>query len=198
MNTNHLRHPHPAAAFRRLLWCLTLFVVSPARPVAAIEGAELLGTKAPEWRLTHWLNSEPLTLKSLAGKVVLVRWWTAPQCPYCAATAPALNEFHATFREAGLQVVGLYHHKAPGPLPVRHVEMSAAQFGFRFPVATDPEWQTLREWWLRTDRRRWTSVTFLLDRRGTIRHIHPGGEYVKGDPAYLELRAQIEKLLAEK
>ena len=38
------------------------------------------------------------TLDALAGKVVLVRWWTAPTCPYCAATAPALNEFHETFR----------------------------------------------------------------------------------------------------
>jgi hypothetical protein len=33
---------------------------------------------------------------------------------------------------------------------------------------------------------------------GVIRHIHPGGEYVKGDPDYAEMKSQIETLLQEK
>ena len=43
----------------------------------------------------------------------------------------------------------------------------------------------------------WTSVTFLLDRRGVIRHVHPGGAYVEGDAAHAEMTAAIERLLAE-
>ena len=195
-----LRHSRVTHFVRRtiLLVATALVATFPTTPSFATDGDELLGRKAPEFRVTHWLNSPPLTMKALAGKVVLVRWWTAPHCQFCAATAPALNEFHDSFGEQGLQVIGLYHHKAPGPLDPSAVPEFVRKFGFKFPVAIDPEWRTLNAWWLQKDKRRWTSVTFLLDRTGTIRHRHPGGQYVKGDAAYRELRTQIEKLLAEK
>ena len=177
-------------------FCLLLLCAAVASAVAADE--KPLGQPAPEWQLTNWLHSAPLTLKQLQGKVVLVRWWTAPQCPYCRATAPALNEFHSSYRDKGLRVIGVYHHKAAAPLDPQAVKDFAAQFGFQFPVAIDPEWRTLRRWWLDHDDRRWTSVSFLLDRRGVIRHVHPGGQYVKGDPDYAAMKAKLEELLAEK
>ena len=158
----------------------------------------LLGRKAPEWLGPEWLNAPPRALRELAGKVVLVRWWTAPHCPYCRATAPALNEFHREFRERGLEVIGFYHHKSPEPLTHGAVKQYAARLGFEFPIAIDPDWRTLKQWWLDRGEERWTSVSFLLDRRGVVRHIHPGGEYVKGDPDYAALKAKIEQLLAEK
>jgi hypothetical protein len=46
------------------------------------EGAELIGQRFKSWDVRHWINSEPLTLDSLRGKVVLIRWWTAPGCPF--------------------------------------------------------------------------------------------------------------------
>lgn len=159
------------------------------------EGEELIGTTAQEWTVTHWLNSPPLTLKSLKGKVILVRWWTAPGCPYCAASAPALNEFHQLYRDKGLVVIGFYHHKSPKPLNPDEVPRLAKQFGFEFPVAIDPEWVTLRRWWLAGRKKSWTSVSFLIDREGVIRYIHPGGAYVKGNPDYLALRQKIEGLI---
>src|SRR5205085_8976732 len=113
-----------------------------------LAGDSPVDTRPPEWEATHWLNSKPLTLEGLAGKVVLVRWWTAPGCPYCAATAPALNELHASYKGKGLVVVGLYHHKSDTPLDPAAVRRSAEKFGFRFPVAIDPGWRTLRRWWL--------------------------------------------------
>ena len=158
----------------------------------------MLGRKAPDWAGMFWVNSTPLTLPELAGKVVLIRWWTAPGCPYCRATAPALNEFHQHYRDRGLQVIGFYHHKSAEPLDVATVQEHISRLGFEFPVAIDPEWRTLKQWWLNGDSRRWTSVSFLLDRRGVLRHIHPGGEYVKGDRDYRILEAKIEELLAEK
>ena len=90
------------------------------------------------------------------GKVVLVRWWTATGCPYGAATAPALNEFHDRYKGRGLVVIGLYHHKSDAPLDPAAVKRCAEKMGFRFPVAIDPEWKTLRRWWLDGARRRWT------------------------------------------
>lgn len=155
------------------------------------------GKPAPAWQVEHWMNSKPLSLPDLKGKVVLVRWWTAPGCPYCAATAPALNEFHESYRERGLQVIGFYHHKSPGPLVLDEVARHVRRFRFQFPVAIDPDWRTLKQWWLNSDsdQAKWTSVSFLVDRQGRIRHIHPGGEYPPGSADYQVMRARIEEAL---
>ena len=137
---------------------------------------KLIGTQPPDWQVTNWFNSAPLRLEDLRGKVVLVRWWTAPDCPYCKATAPALNEFFETYHRRGLEVIGFYHHKSDEPLDADEVRRSARNFGFNFPNAIDTDWKTLRSWWLNGHDRAWTSVSFLIDRRGIIRHSHPGGQ----------------------
>ena len=50
------------------------------------------------------------------GKVVFVRWFTSPDCPFCSGSAPALRELHSRYAKDGLVVVGMYHHKEPTPL----------------------------------------------------------------------------------
>jgi peroxiredoxin len=167
-----------------------------ARPAGAEPGSDLIGTPARAWQVESWLNSPPLSLAQLRGKVVLVRWWTAPDCPFCAATAPSLNALDAQYRARGLQVIGFYHHKADSPLRREDVARYVETFHFRFPVAIDPSWQTLKQWWW-NGRREWTSVSFLIDRRGVIRHIHPGGKYEPGDADYAAMQRAIERLLAE-
>jgi peroxiredoxin len=172
-----------------LTWLTGLSATQAADP--------LIGRPAPERQLAHWRNSGPLSLKQLRGQAVLVRWWTAPNCELCRTTAPALNEFHTEFAARGLRVIGVYHHKVRPPLDPARVAAHAAELGFKFPVAIDPDWQTLRRWWLDGHDRAFTSVTFLLDRRGVIRHIHPGGQFVKGDADYAALRAKVTEVLAE-
>jgi thiol-disulfide isomerase/thioredoxin len=166
---------------------------------ASGEGAELIGTPAPGWNqkeVSEWIGSPPLAFDSLRGKVVLVRWFMSTECPYCSATAPALNRLHADYKDRGLVVVGMYHHKRPEPLDVAKVRGWARDYGFRFPVAIDRDWRTLRRWWLDGHERRFTSVSFLLDRRGVIRYIHPGGTLAPGTADYPAVRARIEELLA--
>ena len=158
--------------------------------------SKLIGTKAKEWEVEDWLHSNPIHLKDLVGKVVLVRWWTEG-CPFCSATAPSLNEFYDQFHSHGLEVIGLYHHKSDEPLKVERVHSCARQLGFKFPVAIDYDWWTLKRWWLNNSSVAWTSVSFLIDRQGIIRHIHPGGQYVRGDADYQALKAKIEQLLLE-
>jgi peroxiredoxin len=162
------------------------------------EGDELLGKKLSEWYVADWHNSKPLKLKDLEGKVILVRWWTGNGCPLCEATAPALNELHDAYRDRGLVVLGFYHNKTSKPLVPGDVKDAVDRFKFQFPVAVDHDWKTLKDWWLGNSNRKWTSVSFLIDRKGTVRHIHPGGTYAKGDAEYRELRAKIEELLKEK
>ena len=159
------------------------------------EGDDVIGRRPEGWSVRDWSNSEPLKLDALRGKVVLVRWWTAPGCVFCEGSAPALNEFWKQYRDRGLVVVGFYHHKASGPLRLDDVKTQISKLGFEFPVAVDPDWRTLRRWWLDKHDRGWTSVTFLLDQQGVIRHIHPGGAFFKGEPGYDLLKQKIESLL---
>ena len=51
----------------------------------------VLGKPAPDWPELRWAQGGPLALSDLRGKVVLVRFFTDPDCPYCSATAPALK-----------------------------------------------------------------------------------------------------------
>jgi peroxiredoxin len=181
----------------RLLLALSL-LASVAR---ADEGAELIGTRPHPWRVEHWINSPPLTLADLRGQVVLVRWFMSPRCPLCSATAPSLRSFDEQYRARGLRVIGFYHHKDPEPFDLARVADTVKQFGFRFPVAVDPDWRTLKDWWLgdeHHDRNRSaTSASFLIDKHGVIRFVHPGGKYEPGSDGERELRAAIERLLKE-
>lgn len=171
-------------------------VEKPAGPEAA-----LIGTTPPEWRAERWMNTKPLRLASLRGSVVLVRWWTSG-CPFCSATAPALRTFDKTYGPRGLKVIGMYHHKEDTPFDPKVYEDTARTYEFTFPVAFDPEWQDLHAWMRDANGKPvdtgWTSVTFLLDKHGVVRHVHPGGQYVDGDASYGGMQAAIEQLLAEK
>lgn len=158
-------------------------------------GEELLDRPAPQLTVSRWTNSEPLSLADLEGKVVLLRWWTAPGCPFCSATAPSLNTLYERYADRDLVIVGLYHHKSTAPLDREHVERYAESFGFQFPLAIDEGWENLRRWWLDTGERGWTSVSFLLDREGIVRWVHPGGEYPPGSDGYAELEATVQELL---
>jgi peroxiredoxin len=194
---------------RRPLALLVLAACSRAEPdpappartsasnVASREGAELVGTRPPEWQADAWTTPAPLTLAGLRGKVVLARWWTAG-CPFCEASAPALRDMDRRFGPRGLAVIGFYHHKGDGPLDLAVVRETASRYGFTFPLAVDTDWRTLDRWWApRDNRRTFTSVSFLLDRRGVIRLVHPGGQYVRGDGVLEEIERTVEALLAE-
>ncbi|MEQ1860619.1 MAG: redoxin family protein [Chthoniobacteraceae bacterium] len=154
-------------------------------------GRDLLGSRPTEWTFTDWQGSPPLTLAGLRGKAVLIRWWTSPGCPYCSASADSLNAFAKKYRDRGLVVIGAYHHKAQTPLTTEHVTAQATRLGFNFPTAIDHDWRTLNAWWLDKTDRGWTSVTFLIGRDGTIRHIHGGGAFFDGEPGHAALEKAI-------
>ncbi|EEF61242.1 TlpA family protein disulfide reductase [Pedosphaera parvula] len=196
MDIKLVAKPRVKASGWRIRWsALVLLLLVQVFPVLGAD--KLIGTVPPEWEATDWINSAPLKLGDLKGKVVLVRWWTAPTCPFCRATAPALNEFYEKYRETGLEVIGFYHHKSDEPLTQDWVKKYSGEYNFKFPVAIDRDWKTLHRWWLDAEKRDFTSVSFLIDRKGVIRYIHPGGEYVKGDKDYARLKAKIEELLKE-
>ncbi len=139
-------------------------------------GAELLGKPAPAWTFDRWVRGGPLSLAQLRGKVVLLRWWNE-DCRYCRATLPALEQLQRE-HPRDLVVIGVFHPKPPHPVSNAHIVGVASHIRFSGPLAFDGHWRTLNRYWLdgHPDRD-WTSVSFLIDRTGTIRWVHGGGEY---------------------
>jgi len=98
-----------------------------------------------------------------------------------------LNDLHKRYQSDGLVVVGFFHDKSTPPLTPHEVHQVAKIIGFRFPVAVDTDWNTLKRYWLdRESNTGWTSVSFLIDRQGIIRYIHPGGTITQEDAKRLE------------
>jgi peroxiredoxin len=175
-------------------------------PALLLAAAMVVGNPCPELPELRWVQGGPQTLAGLRGRVVLIRFFTDLQCPFCSATAPALNEFDREFRAKGLVVIGLYTPKPrPRPTSVEDVRKTVDAYGFHFPVAIDDRWTALHRLWLdRESGAAWTSASLLIDRRGVVRHVHEGGVFAKdsSDPAarrdYDAMRAAIETLLEEK
>ena len=168
-------------------------------------GQEKIGLPAPSFGLKQWVNSPPLDVEDLRGKVVLVRWWT-DTCELCAATAPALQHLQQEFGDKGLVVIGIFHPKPAGDWNVERVQRAVSKYQFTFPVALDGDWTALRRWWLDGANREYTSVSFILDKNGTIRYVHPGGEYHEANGSrqhamcerdFNQIRSVIASLVSE-
>lgn len=184
-------------------------LLSSLRAMDRAAGDDLIGSAAPPFRFDTWLNTEPVALEALRGRVVLVRWWT-DTCPFCASSAPALRALHEEYADQGFTLIGVFHPKAgrDDPLDVARVQRAVEARQFAFPIAIDWNWRegTLKDWWLTGVDRPATSVTFILDKAGSIRFIHPGMEY--HDPIASDghamcaddmgrIRDTIDRLLAE-
>jgi len=128
----------------------------------ASQAEKVIGTPAPEWNNQQWINSPPLRISDLKGKVILVRFFMDSNCPFCRATAPYLNEFYNAFKDQGLIVIGMYTPKpSPMDVPIEEVRKYVKDYEFQFPVALDNDWATLNKFWLdRVPNADFTSVSF--------------------------------------
>lgn len=149
------------------------------------------------WDVSDWVNSQPLTLKELKGKVVLIRWWTGPDCPHCLSSLPLLQTWQERFRDDGLMVVGLYHHKGPGRAHAEDVDRMVSDRSITFPVAIDWEWKTLKHWYLDHHPADFTSISLLIGRDGVLRFVQERGDLADGNAPARELEAELRKALEE-
>jgi peroxiredoxin len=132
-----------------------------------------------------WVDAEP----DLKGKVVVVRWWTNG-CSLCSTSAPALADLA---RKA--TVVAVYHPKPPRDVAADDVRAWAKKIGMPGALAVDRDWKVLDRW-MAPGKRAFTSLTFVLDRKGKVRYVHSGGAIEAADAK--ELSQQIDAILAEK
>ena len=141
---------------------------------------------APELATSEWINSEPLKLPDLRGRVVLIEFWTFG-CINCRNTLPHVNSWHDRYREKGLTVIAVHSPEFDEEKNVEHLRREVASLGIRYPVLTDNDYQTWKAYKVEA----WPTV-FLLDKQGRIRWMRVG------EGGYNETEERIQKLLAEK
>ena len=141
---------------------------------------------APELSAGDWINSEPLKLQELRGRVVLIEFWTFG-CINCRNTLPFIKDWDKRYRDKGLTVIGVHSPEFAEERIVENLRRQVASLGITYPVVTDNDYQT----WNAYDVVAWPT-TFLLDKQGRIRLRHVG----EGD--YEDTDRLIQKLLAEK
>ncbi|HET8872463.1 MAG TPA: thioredoxin family protein, partial [Gaiellaceae bacterium] len=130
-------------------------------------------SRAPEIRgIADWINTKPLSLGQLRGKVVLIDFWTY-SCVNCLRTLPHVEAWDRAYRKDGLVVIGVHSPEFPFERVPGNVRTAVRKLGIRYPVALDNDFATWRayanEYW---------PAKYLIDRTGRVRYVHFGeGEY---------------------
>ncbi|HEX7246060.1 MAG TPA: cytochrome c biogenesis protein DipZ [Solirubrobacterales bacterium] len=171
-----------------------------ARDAVAASGGRPSGLSvigpAPEFVGTQrWFNTpgdEPLTMRSLRGRVVLVDFWTYT-CINCLRTLPYLTAWDRTYRKDGLTIVGVHSPEFPFEKDAHNVEEAIARNGIHYPVVQDNDLAT----WSAYGNQYWPSEYFV-DSRGRVRFVHYGeGEYGEKEKIIRELLAEAGRPVAK-
>ena len=153
----------------------------------AVAGPLKSPVAAPEFAgIDKWLNSEPLTVQQLRGKVVLVDFWTYT-CINCINVMPHVKAWHEKYKDKGLVVVGVHTPEFPFERSTSNVQTAIKRFDIRYPVAQDNRYAT----WTAFHNQYWPAL-YLIDRKGQVVYTH------FGEGQYGQTEAAIQTLLAQK
>ena len=145
-----------------------------------------LGKDAPDFQGIHrWINTEPLSLEDLRGKVVLVDFWTYT-CINCIRTLPYLKDWQDKYADSGLVIVGVHSPEFEFEKLTENVTMQAAKLGVDYPIAQDNDFETWRAY-----KNNYWPAKYLVDKEGVVRYNH------FGEGAYLETEEKIRELLLD-
>jgi cytochrome c biogenesis protein CcdA/thiol-disulfide isomerase/thioredoxin len=123
-----------------------------------------------------WLNSPPLTLEQLKGKVVLVDFWTY-SCINCLRSIPYVRAWSEKYRDRGLVVIGVHAPEFAFERNVDNIKNAIATLKIGYPVAVDNDYKI----WRSFENQYWPAHYFI-DANGKVRHHHFGeGEYAESE-----------------
>lgn len=158
------------------------------RGVTAVETKSFLpdlGPAAEFGGIYRWLNSQPLTMAGLRGRVVLVDFWTY-SCINCIRTLPFVTGWYSKYKDAGLVVVGVHTPEFQFEKKTENVAKALKMFGINYPVAQDNDYVT----WNNFNNSYWPAK-YLIDKNGHVRLVH------FGEGSYEEVERAIQSLLSE-
>ena len=139
---------------------------------------------APEFTgIDHWLNTpNPLSIKDLKGKVVLVDFWTY-SCINCIRTLPYVTKWYDTYHNQGFVVIGVHTPEFSFEKDTNNVQNAINMFNIHYPVAQDNEYGT----WNAYKNEYWPAE-YLIDQNGNIVYNDFGeGNYDKMENAIRQL-----------
>jgi cytochrome c biogenesis protein CcdA/thiol-disulfide isomerase/thioredoxin len=140
----------------------------------------------------EWFNSNPLTMKELKGKVVLVDFWTYT-CINCIRTLPYLKNWHDKYNDKGLVIIGVHAPEFEFEKSADNVKKAITDFEIKYPVMQDNDFSTWRAY-----RNQYWPAKYLIDKDGNIRYTHFGeGEYDETELAIQELLAEAGTEISE-
>ena len=147
-----------------------------------LEGIPGIRIKSPELKaIRGWLNSNPLTIATMKGKVVLVDFWTYT-CVNCLRTIPYLKRWHEKYADKGLVIIGVHTPEFGFEGEFENVEGAVKRLGIKYPVALDSDMRT----WRAFDNDNWPAE-YLIDKEGYVAYLHFGeGGYTETERAIQE------------
>ncbi len=132
----------------------------------------------------EWINSPRLTMADLAGKVVLVDFWTYT-CINWLRTLPYVRAWSQRYRQ-GLVVIGVHTPEFGFEHNIENVRRSVRQMGVEYPVVIDNDYAI----WRAFDNHYWPALYFI-DARGRVR------ERQFGEGKYEQAEKTIQRLLTD-
>lgn len=172
---------------------------APASAIPALQPAIVTQIKAERVRLTlpveptqpdlkgavQWLNSEPLQMRDLKGKVVLVNFWTFG-CINCLHTLPYVKAWAEKYADQGFVVIGVHSPEFAYEKDRDNVKAAVKDLGVTFPVALDNDFTI----WRQFNNRYWPAQYFI-DANGQVRFHHFGeGKYDQSEQVIRQLLAE--------
>ena len=150
-------------------------LLSPFRMHTTYESSQ--PAPAPDLAAGDWINSEPLKLKALRGRVVLIDFWTFG-CYNCRNTLPFIKGWHDRYRDQGLTVIGVHSPEFEHEKKRENLRREVASLEIDYPVVSDNDYKT----WDAYKVAAWPTL-FLLDKQGRIRWTHVGEGRLRRDRA---------------
>lgn len=165
--------------------------VDPEESAAPTANDVLIASKdaepAPELAPGKWINSDPLTLNSLRGRVVYIEFWTFG-CFNCVNTLPAVKGFHSKFQDKGLTVIGIETPELDFERSFDNLTAAVKKRDIQYPVLTD--YRSLN--WEAYGVNAWPTIV-IVDKQGKVRYKHVGeGEYDTQEKVIRTLLAEDE------
>ena len=163
-----------------------LRIILPGAMLAILMGASLAssgltGQTAPDFVLKS-ATGENLRLSEYRGDVVMINFW-ATWCGPCRQEMPLLDELYGRYQRVGFNLLGVNIDDDS-----RRAMAMVNELGIKFPVLFDEDKKVSKLYEVEA-----MPLTLLLDREGTVRHIHHG--YQPGyEQKYLN---EIRSLLRE-
>jgi cytochrome c biogenesis protein CcdA/peroxiredoxin len=146
---------------------------TPQSAALSLQDALATPYPAPEFSgIDAWINSQPLTMQQLRGKVVLIDFWTY-SCINCLRTLPYLRDWDAKYRDKGLVIIGVHAPEFEFEKKLDNVKAAVAQMSLKYPVALDSQLAT----WNQYHNQYWPAHN-LIDKNGNVVYTHFGeGKY---------------------